>query len=78
MSSQFYQGLNSLTLKSTTPLTGVGPGDMAVSPNGQTVVIGSNVAAAQMSAYASSPWSSWNNMTTPLSTGSAVSSIKYV
>jgi len=76
--AKFYQGEGILTYRSDLPFAGVNPGAMAISPDGQTAVLGANAAAAQMIAYASNPWSSWTNMTTPLPTGTAVTSIKYV
>lgn len=75
---QFYQGINTPTYKSDVPLPGVLPGAMAVSTDGQTVVLGGNVAAAQAVVYAANPWGSWTDMPPPMTTGSAVTSIKYV
>lgn len=76
--AQFYQGVNSLSLKSSLPFAGVRPGAMAISPDGQVAVLGSNAAAGQMVVYAANPWGSWINMTPPLPTGTAVSSVKYI
>lgn len=76
--AQFYQGVNSLSLKSSLPFTGVRPGAMAISPDGQVAVLGSNAAAAQMAVFAANPWGSWTDMTVPLVTGTSVSSVKYV
>ena len=78
MAGKFYQGVNSLSLKSTIPFTGVRPGGMAISPDGNVAVLGSNAAAGQMVVFGVNPWSSWTDMTSPLSTGTAVSSVKYI
>ena len=75
---QFYQGTNIPTFKSNLPFEGVLPGAMAISPDGQTAVVGSNAAAEQMVVYAANPWASWIDMSSPMSTGSSVSAVRYV
>lgn len=74
---QFYQGTNTPTFKSDVPLPGVLPGAMAVSPDGQTVVLGANAVAAQTVVYAANPWASWSDMSGGYPSGTAVTSIKY-
>lgn len=76
--AQFYSGLNALTYRSDLPFPGVNPGAMAILQN-RTAVLGSNTPAGQIIVYGNpESYASWNNMTTPLTTGSAVTSIKNV
>lgn len=76
--AKFYYGLNTLTYRSDLPIPGVKPGAMAIAPGGNTAVVGANEASGQIVAYGSNPFGSWSNMSSPMATGSAVSSIKYV
>lgn len=75
---QFYQGTNVPTFKSDLPFEGVLPGAMAISPDGQTVVLGADSAAGQVIVYATNPWAIWTNMSGGYATGTVVTSIKYV
>lgn len=76
--AQFYSGVDALTYRSDLPFSGVNPGAMAILQN-RTAVLGSNQAAGQIIVYGNpESYASWNNMTTPLTTGSAVTSIKNV
>lgn len=73
---KFYQGVDSLAFKSDIPVAGVDPGGLAVNLAG-IAVVGSNGPSAQMVVRASSPYTSWADLTGSIPNTAAVRTVRW-